>query len=46
MKKHGNGDKIAKKLKLIENMGQVVTAHGYELDTTERYVINIGHELS
>ena len=27
-------------------MGQVVRAHGYELDTTERYVINIERELS
>jgi hypothetical protein len=35
-----------KKLKLNENMGQVVEAHGYELDTTERYVINIERELS
>ena len=35
-----------KKLKLNENMGEVVKAHGYELDTTERYVINIEHELS
>ena len=27
-------------------MGQVVRAHGYELDATERYVINIERELS
>ena len=41
-----NGRQNSKKLKLNENMGQVVRAHGYELDTTERYVINIERELS
>lgn len=35
-----------KKIKLNENMGQVVAAHGYELDATERYVINIERELT
>ena len=35
-----------KKLKLNENMGEIVKAHRYELDTAERYVINIKRELS
>ena len=35
-----------KKLKLNENMGEIVKAHGYELDAEERYVINIERELS
>ncbi len=35
-----------KKLKLNENMGEVVNAHEYELDTTERYIIDIERELS
>ena len=35
-----------KKLKLNENMGKAVKAHGYELNTTERYVINIEDEIS
>ena len=30
-----------KKLKLNENMGEIVKAHGYELDAEERYVINL-----
>lgn len=40
------GIKTLKKLKLNENMGKVVKAHGYELNTTERYVINIEDEIS
>ena len=35
-----------KKLKSNENMGEIVKAHGYELDAEERYVINIERELS
>lgn len=35
-----------KKLKLNGNIGQVVAAHGYELDAAERYIINIERELS
>ena len=35
-----------KKLKLNGNIGQVVVAHGYELDAAERYIINIERELS
>ena len=35
-----------KKFKLNENMGEIVKAHGYELDAEERYVINIERELS
>ena len=27
-------------------MGEIVKAHGYELDAEERYVINIERELS
>ena len=38
--------KIVKKLKLNESMGQSVIVHGYELDATERYVIDIKHELN
>lgn len=35
-----------KKLKLNENMGKLVKPHGYELDATERYIINIKRELT
>lgn len=35
-----------KKLKLNKDMGEVVKEHGYELDTNEKYVINIEQEIS
>lgn len=35
-----------KKLKLNENMGQIVAQRGYELDAAEKYVINIERELT
>lgn len=33
------------KLKLNKGLGQVVKAHGYELDPTKKYIINIEDEL-
>ena len=35
-----------KKIKLNKDMGQIVAAHGYELDPTEKYIINIENELN
>lgn len=34
-----------KKIKLNKDFGQIVEAHGYELDSTKEYVINIKDEL-
>lgn len=34
-----------KKIKLNKDFGQIVEAHGYELDPTKEYVINIKDEL-
>ena len=34
-----------KKIKLNKDFGQIVEAHGYELDPTKKYVINISDEL-
>lgn len=46
LKSIGKGINGVKKLKLNENMGKIVKAHGFELDAEERYVINIERELS
>lgn len=34
------------KIKLNKNFGQVVEAHGYELDPAKKYIINIEDEFS
>lgn len=34
------------KIKLNKNFGQVVAAHGYELNPAKKYIINIEDELS
>lgn len=34
------------KIKLNKNFGQVVVAHGYELDPAKKYIINIEDEFS
>lgn len=33
------------KIKLNKDFGQIVKAHGFELDATKKYVINMGDEL-
>lgn len=33
------------KLKLNKNLGQLVPAHGFELDPTQKYIINVKNEL-
>lgn len=33
------------KIKVNKDFGQIVKPHGYELDATKEYVINIGNEL-
>ena len=34
------------KIKLNKDIGQIVVAHGYELDPVEKYIINIEDELN